>query len=176
MMHFSFRRTSIGDIDFYTECFRNEEFQYMLYHNDPINVNNLERYMADNGKDIKFIGSIMDADGNLKDVGFAHFYYKEENAYTYVGGVHPKYFNHGYGVYASIAMLSLMYDLMPNIKISTGIYKHNRRSLKADLAIGFTIINETNGKWILKLTKESFNNNFVGKVKLQINYQLSNIQ
>lgn len=169
MMHFSFRHTSLADIDFYIECFRNDEFQYMLYHNDPINVNNLERYIVKNDKDIKFVGSIIDESGNLKDVGFAHFYFKEENAYTYVGGIHPKYFNHGYGVYASIAMLSLIYDLMPNIKISTGIYKHNLRSLKSDLAIGFTIIKETNEKWILELTKENFNNNFVGRVKLKIN-------
>lgn len=168
-MHFSFRHTSLADIDFYIECFRNDEFQYMLYHNDPINVNNLERYIVKNDKDIKFVGSIIDESGNLKDVGFAHFYFKEENAYTYVGGIHPKYFNHGYGVYASIAMLSLIYDLMPNIKISTGIYKHNLRSLKSDLAIGFTIIKETNEKWILELTKENFNNNFVGRVKLKIN-------
>ncbi len=175
MMHFSFRHTSLADIDFYIECFRNDEFQYMLYHNDPINVNNLERYIVKNDKDIKFVGSIIDESGNLKDVGFAHFYFKEENAYTYVGGIHPKYFNHGYGVYASIAMLSLIYDLMPNIKISTGIYKHNLRSLKSDLAIGFTIIKETNEKWILELTKENFNNNFVGRVKLKIKYQLSNI-
>lgn len=174
-MHFSFRHTSLADIDFYIECFRNDEFQYMLYHNDPINVNNLERYIVKNDKDIKFVGSIIDESGNLKDVGFAHFYFKEENAYTYVGGIHPKYFNHGYGVYASIAMLSLIYDLMPNIKISTGIYKHNLRSLKSDLAIGFTIIKETNEKWILELTKENFNNNFVGRVKLKIKYQLSNI-
>ena len=176
MMHFSFRHTSLADIDFYTECFYNDEFQYMLYHNDPINVNNLERYIANNGKDIQFIGSIMDEDGFLKDVGFAHFYYKEENAYTYVGGVHPKYFNHGYGVYASIAMLSLIYDLMPNIKISTGIYKYNRRSLKADLAIGFTITRETDEKWLLELTKEGFNNDFVHRVKLKMKYQLSKTQ
>lgn len=168
MMHFSFRHTSLADIDFYTECFYNDEFQYMLYHNDPINVNNLERYIADNGKDIKFIGSIMDEDGFLKDVGFAHFYYKEENAYTYVGGVHPKYFNHGYGVYASIAMLSLIYDLYPNIKITTGIYKHNQRSLKADLAIGFTITSETDDKWLLQLTKDGFNNDFVWRIKSRI--------
>lgn len=176
MMHFSFRRTSAKDIDFYIECFRNEEFQFMLYHNDPLNVNSLERYIADNGKDIKFIGSIMDEEGNLKDVGFAHFYHKEENAYTYVGGVHPIYFNHGYGVYASIAMLSLIYDLYPKVKITTGIYKHNQRSLKADLAIGFTITCETDEKWLLELTKEGFNNDFVRRVKLKMKYQLSKTQ
>lgn len=175
MMHFSFRRTSAKDIDFYIECFRNEEFQFMLYHNDPLNVNSLERYIADNGKDIKFIGSIMDEEGNLKDVGFAHFYHKEENAYTYVGGVHPRYFNHGYGVYASIAMLSLIYELMPNIKITTGIYKHNPRSLKADLAIGFTITSETDEKWLLKLTKNGFNNDFVWRIKNKLTYQLTDI-
>lgn len=168
MMRFSFRRASINDIDFYTECFQNEEFQYMLYHNEPLNINRLEHYIIDNGKDLKFIGSIKDDDGCLKDVGFAHFYYKEENAYTYVGGVHPKYFNHEYGVYASIAMLSLIYELMPNIKITTGIYKHNPRSLKADLAIGFTITSETDEKWLLKLTKDGFNNDFVWRIKSRI--------
>ena len=64
---------------------------------------------------------------------------------------------------------------MPNIKISTGIYKYNRRSLKADLAIGFTITRETDEKWLLELTKESFNNDFVRKIKLKMEYQLSNI-
>lgn len=173
MMQFAFRRTSSADIDFYKECFCNEEFRYMLYCNEPINENRLERYVMNNGKDMKFICSIKDEYDNLKDIGFAHFYYKEENAYSYVGGVRPCYFNHGYGVSASIAMLSLIYDLNPNIKISTGVYKYNQRSLKADLAIGFTIINEIDEKWILKLTKDAFNNDFVKRVKLKMKYQLS---
>ena len=71
-------------------------------------------------------------------------------------------------MYASIAMLSLIYELMPNIKITTGIYKHNPRSLKADLAIGFTITSETDEKWLLKLTKDGFNNDFVWRIKSRI--------
>lgn len=174
-MRFSIRRASIKDIDFYTECFRNQEFQYMLYHNAPLNINRLEHYITNNGKDLKFIGSINDGNGFLKDVGFAHFYYKEINAYTYVGGVLPMYFNHGYGVYASIAMLSLIYELIPNIKITTGIYKHNPRSLKVDLAKGFTITSETDEKWFLKLTKDGFNNDFVRRIKDKLTYQLIDI-
>lgn len=170
MMCFSFRRTSIKDIDFYTECFRNEEFQYMLYYNNPVNINRMEHYLVDNGKDLKFIGYIKGENGCQKEVGFAHFYYKEDNSYTYVGGIHPKFFNHGYGVYASVAMLSLLYDLNPSVKISTGIYKHNSRSLKVDLSIGFIITNETDDKWLLKLTPDGFNNDFVKHIKRKIKY------
>ncbi len=171
-MNFSFRYSSIKDINFYTECFENEEFQYMLYHNEPLNINRIEHYVLDNGKDLKFVGSVEDKNGVLTDVGFAHFYYKEEGAYTYVGGVHPKYFNHGYGIYASIAMLSLFYDLKPKVKITTGIYKYNQRSLKADLAIGFILTGETEDKYLLKLTKDSFDNDFVRRIKRNMQYRL----
>ena len=172
-MNFSFRYSSIRDINFYTECFRNEEFQYMLYHNEPLSINRIEHYVLNNGKDIKFVGSVEGGNGALKDVGFAHFYYKEEGVYTYVGGVHPKYFNHGYGIYASIAMLSLFYDLKPKVKITTGIYKYNQRSLKADLAIGFILTGETEDKYLLKLTKDSFDNDFVRRIKRNMQYRLS---
>lgn len=42
--------------------------------------------------------------------------------------------------------------------------------------IGFTITRETDEKWLLELTKEGFNNDFVRKIKLKIKYQLSSIQ
>ena len=67
-------------------------------------------------------------------------------------------------------MLSLLYDLNPSVKISTGIYKHNSRSLKVDLSIGFTITNETDDKWLLKLTPNGFNNDFVKHMKRKIKY------
>ena len=67
-------------------------------------------------------------------------------------------------------MLSLVYKLIPSVKITTGIYKHNPRSLKADLAIGFTITREADEKWLLELTKDGFNNDFVRKIKLEMEY------
>ena len=170
-MQFLFRRSSLSDIGFYAECFCNDEFQYMLYRNDPVNVDRLERYIIDNGKDLKFVGSVKDEQGTLKDIGFAHFYYKEENAYTYVGGICPKYFNHGYGIYASVAILSLIRELKPGVVITTGIYKHNLRSLRADLAIGFTITSETYDKFLLRVPSNGFDNDFVKLVKRKISYQ-----
>lgn len=170
-MVFSFRETSISDTAFYAECFRNDEFRYMIYKNEPIDTNRLDSYVRQKDKDLKFVGSVVNKN-ELTDIGFAHFYYNEENTYTYVGGIHPNYFNRGYGIYASIAMLALIYDLKGEIAISTGIFKHNVRSLKADLAIGFTIIKETEDKYILALAKNDFNNRFVNKVKQRISYYL----
>lgn len=164
----------MSDIAFYAECFRNDEFHYMLYKNDPINIHRLDSYVKQNDRDLKFVGSIVN-NNELVDIGFAHFYYKGENAYTYVGGIHPNFFNRGYGIYASIAMLALLYDLRGEITISTGIYKHNVRSLKADLAMGFTIIKETEDKYILALKKsELYDNSFVSKILQKIEYELVN--
>lgn len=174
-MKFFFRDASFHDINFYLECFNNEEFLYMLYPSSPMSIGQLQYYITQNNRDFKLICSYVRDDEESLDIGFAHFYFQGEHKYAYLGGLAPKYFNSGYGVYASIASLLLFYDIDSRTMITTGIYKHNLRSLKVHLAIGFTITSETDEKWLLKLTKDGFNNDFVRRIKNKLTYQLTDI-
>ena len=170
-MQIYFKRTSAADLSFYSECFQNSEFQYMLYGNCPLKLCQLEHYIAKSSKDYKFVCSL-ENHGKKIPIGFVHFYHIKNNQYTYIGGIHPDYFNKGLGALASIAALSLFYDIYGQATFDTGIYKHNLRSLRLHLAIGFVIKEETEEMYILLLNKESFNNSFVLRVKKRINYQL----
>lgn len=171
IMNFFFKQTTETDLPFYTECFQNKEFQYMLYGNSPLKLCQLANYTAKNNKDYKFVFS-SENEGVMVTLGFTHFYYKIDNQYIYIGGIHPDYFNSGLGVSASIAALSLFYDFNGQASFETGIYKHNLRSLRLHLAIGFVITEESKEKYILSLDKEGFNNKFVFNVKKRIKYQL----
>ena len=170
-MRFVFRKTSFEDIVLYRKCFIDEEFRYMLYCRNAINPDCLERYVAENGTDLKFVGALEMADGALCDIGFAHFYHKDNGAYTYVGGVLPAYFNSGIGVYASVAMISLLYEIKAtDLVVTTGVYKYNMRSVRLLKAIGFVGVDETADKFILRLTNERFNNGLVARIKERLSY------
>lgn len=169
-MHFYFKQTTESDLSFYSECFHNSEFQYMLYGNSPLNLNKLRTYIARNSKDYKFV-CILENQGKKVTIGFAHFYHNSFNRYTYVGGLHPNYFNSGLGALASVAALSLFYDINGQITaIDTGVYKHNLRSLKLNLAIGFVITEEKEDMYMLLLDKKCFSNGFVLKMKEKFVY------
>lgn len=170
-MLFSFRHTVESDIVFYTECFQNEEFQYMLYGQYPLKPHQLKKYIANNDKDYKFVFSV-DKNGASTIVGFSHFYYTSPDLYTYIGGIHPLYFNSGLGAYASIASISLFLSINNEASLTTGIYKHNTRSLKLHRAIGFSLYKETLDKYILDLNRDTFNNPFVLNLKRRIQYRL----
>lgn len=171
-MLFYFKRTTEADLSFYSECFQNREFQYMLYGDCPLNLRQLDNYIAWNNKDYKFVVSL-EKQGKKVAIGFAHFYHNKDNHYTYVGGLHPDLFNSGLGASASIAALSFFFDINGLASIDTGVYKHNLRSLKLNLAIGFVITKETDDMYMLLLNKESFNNNIlVLNIRKRNSYQL----
>ncbi len=170
MKHFFFRQTHTLDIGFYAECFQSREFQNMLYGDEQISLNFLKKYIQYNADDLKFICALQTKEGESVNVGFAHFYHKEQNIYTYVGGIHPKYFNTGIGVYASVAVLDLLYDLKNDSIIKTGVYKYNTRSFKMLQAIGFVVSCDTNDKTMMELSPDSFNNKFVEILKSKISY------
>ena len=169
-MQFSFRRTQDSDYSFYSECFHNDEFQYMMYGSDPLKLHQLEKYISRNDGDLKFVVSAEDRGDSFR-VGFAHFYLREDGRYSYVGGLHPAFFNSGIGVLASVAAISLFFDIYPNIALVTGIFKHNTRSLKIHLSLGFKQFRETEEKTILALNKEDFNNDFVRSIRTRIDYR-----
>lgn len=145
----------------------------MLYGNSPLRLSQLEKYIARNDKDYKFVVSL-DKQGKKSTIGFAHFYYNFDNKYTYVGGIHPDFFNRGLGTLASVAALSLFYDINEQVSVDTAIYRHNLRSLRLNLALGFNIIKETEDMYMLVLKKEKFNNHFVKNIRKRLYYQLVN--
>lgn len=173
-MNLFFKRTTESDIPFYTDCFQNREFQYMIYGDSPLNLIQLKNYIDRNDRDYKFVVTLEKHSENVT-IGFVHFYYYNENTYTFVGGLLPKYINSGLGVSASIAALSLLFEIKKHVSIETGIYKHNPRSLKIMLAIGFIITEEKKEKYILLLDNDGFNNDFVLNIRKKINYQLINL-
>lgn len=168
-MFFQFRLATISDLPLYKHCFANDEFHYMLYNREPINI---DRYVNHGKDDFVFICSIKNTQDSFVDFGFVHFYYKEENNYTYVGGLIPEYFNSGLGVYTSIAILDYMFNQIDKLVITTGVFKHNIRSLKMLKKIGFCQIKDVGDKEILKLTASTFNNQFTKHLKQNIIYSV----
>ena len=143
----------------------------MMYGNDPLKLHQLEKYISRNNTDLKFVASIEERDERIR-IGFAHFYLREDGRYSYVGGLHPTFFNSGVGVSASVSAISLFFDIYPNIDLVTGIFKHNTRSLRIHLALGFKQFRETEEKVILALKREDFNNDFVRSVRTRLEYRL----
>lgn len=174
-MQFYFKQSTEADLPFYTECFQNEEFQYMLYGDCPLRLSQLENYIAGNGKDYKFVVFADNKSEKIK-VGFVHFYHDVDDRYTFIGGIHPVFFNSGLGASASVASLSFFYDINRRASFVTGIYKHNRRSLRLHLAIGFVITEETKEMYVLSLDKKHFDNDFVRSIKNRINYLQINVE
>lgn len=167
-MEFLFRPTTDEDFDLYLRCFKNEEFQNMMYYNSPIKVLYLKDYIAQNDKDFKLICSVKKFDRSIINLGFVHIYYKSENLYSYVGGILPQYFNSGLGLYASAAMLSYLTSKYNSWKIQTTIYKHNIRSLKIHLRLGFKIISDESNRFCMELTPNSFRNDFSMSISSRI--------
>lgn len=168
-MFFQFRLATTSDLPLYKHCFANDEFHYMLYNRKPINI---DRYVNHGKDDFVFICSIKNTQDSFVDFGFAHFYYKEENNYSYVGGLIPEYFNSGLGVYTSIAILDYMFSQIDKLVITTGVFKHNFRSLKMLKKMGFCQIKDVGDKEILKLTASTFNNQFTKHLKQNIIYSV----
>ena len=168
-MFFQFRPATISDLPLYKHCFADDEFHYMLYNREPINI---DRYVNHGKDDFVFICSIKNTQDSFVDFGFVHFYYKEENNYTYVGGLIPEYFNSGFGVYTSIAILDYMFRLIDELVITTGVFKYNIRSLKMLKKMGFSQIKDVGEKEILKLTASTFNNQFTNHIKKKIIYSV----
>ncbi|NDV59108.1 GNAT family protein [Bacteroides sp. 519] len=164
-MKFLIRRTSIDDIEFYQHCFSNAEFKWNLYGKDNVN---LEKYISNEEKHLKFVISKVEGI-TIEKVAFCHFYYNpKSNDYGSLGGIIPKYFNSGTGLFTSIAIFSYMFENKPDFVFKTGVFKYNQRALKAWKAIGFEPIEETDEKIILKLTIKQFQNHLVTRILKQI--------
>lgn len=165
-MTFQLRKTSLNDIHLYEQCLNSHEFTYMLYHGEQVNVS---KYIADNKQDRKFIVSIKSTLN--RDIGFAHFYRIKDNTYSYVGGLLPSLFNSGLGLYASIAILSYMFEENSNYIFTTGVYNDNIRSLKMVRALGFSEKACLEDKTILCLDYRAFNNELTTLIKHRISYE-----
>lgn len=166
-MQFTFRPPNETDYSFYSECFRNEEFKYMLFGNERLIQDPRDWFMNNNERDLRYVVSLKDNNERSR-IGMVLFLRRDNGQYTYLGGIHPRYFNSGLGGYASIAAISLFFDIYPNISLSTGIFKYNTRSINLHMAIGFTITNETTSEYDMELNKDTFNNPFVRQIRQNI--------
>lgn len=170
-MNLLFKPTTEKDLPFYIDCFLDKEFQYMLFGNSPIKRHQLKSFLENNKNDKKYV-LWTEIQGEQIAVGFVHFNHIDGNQYLYLGGIHPRYFNSGIGVLVSIASLSLFWDINKDASFTTGIYKHNPRSLKLHMAIGFVITDVTKDKYLLYLDKDGLNKDFTEKIKKRISYEL----
>ena len=166
-MQFTFRPPNETDYSFYSECFRNEEFKYMLLGNGRLKHDPLDWFTHNNEQDLRYVISLKDKNENSR-IGMVLFLLRDDGKYAYLGGIHPRYFNSGLGGYASIAAISLFFDIYPNIPLLTGIFKYNTRSINLHMAIGFTITNETTSEYDMELNKDTFNNPFVRQIRQNI--------
>lgn len=163
MISFQIRSTDDSSLPLLQCCFSNKEFCNMLYGDAHVNIN---KYIENNGVDIKYTCSFRTSNNTpYYDLGFANCYKKADGCYTYIGGINPQYFNTGLGVKGDVAMLSFIFDRHPNIKLTTGVYKYNVRSIKLTQAVGFYPIGETDSVMLFRMEKENFHNPFVERIQ-----------
>lgn len=162
---FVLRKASIDDYLLFQQCFDNEEFAYNIGEVDPMKIVALE------SPHVVLIVSIL-IKNEKQDIGFCSFHWQEKGSFLYLGGVLPKYFNSGYGLYASVVVLSYMFDTIKANEINTLVYHHNKRSLRMLLAIGFHKTESSDSFAVLKLNKIAFHNEFVKLIQRKIDYQV----
>jgi len=165
-MKFSFvlRKVSPNDIPLFQQCFDNKEFAHNIGEVDPFKIISLK------SPHVVLIVSVLKQNEKC-DIGFCSFYHQEKGSYLYLGGIHPKYFNSGYGLYTNVAVLSYMFDVMDANEINTVVYNYNKRSLRMLLSVGFIETRTENDLRVLKLKKETFTNEFTRWIKQKIDYQ-----
>lgn len=166
-MKVAIRKTNVDDLPFYRLCFSNEEFYYMIYNYEPFNI---EKYVFDDGVNLRYVCAVQNENGLFRDVGFAHFYYVDDCTYCFVGGIRPDLFNSGIGVLSSLAVISYLFDIKPDVCVTSGVFKHNPRSKKMLDALGFVRTKEDEEKILLKLTGKDFHNDFVERLMMDIEY------
>jgi RimJ/RimL family protein N-acetyltransferase len=164
-MQLIIRPTTSKDIDFYKSCFDNSEFYRNVFGTHCLNIN---KFVSEEQEHLKYLISV-EKNQDIKNFAFAHFYYNSIlNHYDLVGGINPKYFNSGMGVYACIVALSQFFVLYPLATVETQTYKYNTRSYKMLVAIGFSKRKETQEKNILELNSELYENDFVKRILMRI--------
>ena len=165
-LSFVLRKVIPSDISLFQQCFDNKEFAHNIGEVDPMKIISLK------SPHVVLIVSILKQNEKC-DIGFCSFYHQETGSYLYLGGIHPKYFDSGYGLYASIAVLSYMFDVMEADEINTVVYNYNKRSLRMLLSIGFIETKTENNLHVLKLGKKVFPNEFAKLIKQKIDYQVN---
>jgi RimJ/RimL family protein N-acetyltransferase len=165
-MKFQIRNTSAKDIDFYKHCLDNSEFRWNLYGKD--NAVNWDKFLSNEEKSFKFVISKIETN-KVEDVAFCHFYYNRcSNDFGSIGGVAPKFFNSGMGLYAGVVAFSFLFESNSDYIFRTAVFKYNQRALKAWEAIGFKPIDETSEKIILINNYAQFYNEFVCRILKRI--------
>ena len=165
-MHFAFRRASKGDYYLFQQCFDNEEFVYNIGLVDPLKILSLK------SPHVVLIVSLH-KQKEYKDIGFCVFYCQEKGSFLYLGGLLPDYFNTGYGLYSSVAVINFMFDKKDVKEINTVVYNHNERSLRMLLSIGFLEIRKEENFRVLKLINNKCPNKFVRLINKKVDYQAS---
>lgn len=158
-MNLQIRYTISSDINLYERCVENTEFKLNLFGDNF----DIDEYTSLKEPHKKFIVSKLEGQ-SAEDIGFCHFFYQGQDQYFISGGVLPKYFNSGIGLYACIAVISCMIANNPGIIVNTTVYKYNIRSMKMLFAIGFQLYNEMEEYNILKLKISQFDNKFVNQI------------
>lgn len=165
-MNIYIRPSTINDSDFYMKCFTNKEFVEMLCYHEEWNIDD---YLKNEKDDIHVICST-EIGNRTQDICFAHFINNGGNCFTIIGGVLPNYFNSGIGVLCGAAAIFYFFESHRNHTLIGGVFFHNERSLRMQMALGFKKIREQKGRHILQLTENDFRyNSFTNRILRDIN-------
>ncbi|MDR1984893.1 MAG: hypothetical protein LBQ28_08725 [Prevotellaceae bacterium] len=164
-MLFNIRNTTPNDIGFYQYCFENSEFHWNLF---GYNYRDIKKSVSYEKRYLKYIISIL-GNKQQKDIAFTHFCYEDiSQEYWFSGGISPQFFNSGMGIYVGVIVLKYFFKLFSSAIVKAGTYKHNKRSTKMLLALGFQIIEIRDNEIIMQITLQLFNNEFVNRVLKRI--------
>ncbi len=145
--------TTTDDRLIYEECFINNEFNNLVFGGEKVSVS---RYMRDEVNAEKFI-VFQYKDSKYIPIAFAHFYEEHNDGQkTIVGGINPKLFNSGIGIYCTYAVLKHIFRIHPSCSVLTGVFPHNNRTIKLIESFGFITKNSINNKFIYYLTHDDF--------------------
>ena len=153
------------DSALFKKCFDDKEFLQMLFFEEPYNF---DYYLYDGNDRIRIVFSILNDKNDFEDVGFVLFQNNGGNCFTIIGGVIPEYYNTGIGVFCAVGAITFMFSKFSCCRIIAGVFFHNIRSYKMQLALGFKKIGEQSGRHIIQLNEVDFDNPFVNRIKARI--------
>lgn len=159
----------------YTQCFSNMQWvkDYGLDPTDFCISDFIKNSVLTSNKNVE---RLIIMDNNRNAIGFAHLCFDKNNCVV-VGGVLPNFQKTGKGIYTAVIVYDYLFQQKKDIEIITiKVLKTNQASLKMNLKIGFSKVNEfnynTEEKFTLNLEKSNYPNDFSSSILSRLKHEI----
>lgn len=169
------RHQKPSDKELFESCLSDSEFITNIWGHKRITIEEFfSRYSYDN----YVIGEISNIENPFGFFIIRPYNPKENKLtlssnYFFYGGIRPRLFNSGCGIYLCSAMLDFFFDMYPVSTLFANVFKSNNRSLRMLLALGFKILHEKCDSISLNINLFEFQSSYVNQwLNKRISYRV----